>query len=82
MKTDKPKVSKDTSRAFWLMVVAQVFGIILCANILFGAITLLVIDSWSNWAFWQVIIGGVGLMLFITFLYDGMRKYWRMKKNE
>jgi magnesium-transporting ATPase (P-type) len=74
--------SKDTKRAFWAMMIALVFGVILCANILFGAITLIVVEGYSNFSFWNIIVGAMGLMLCLTFIYDGFRRMRGLKKDE
>ena len=81
-KNEKKKVSKDTANSFWFMAVALVLGAVFSANILFAAITLVALEGYSNYAFWQTVIGACGLILTLTFLFDGTRRYVRLKKNE
>lgn len=79
---EQKKVSKDTKRAFWVMTVALISCAIFSANILFASITLVALEGYSNYAFWQTVVGGCGLFLSLGFLYDGIKRYVRMTKDE
>jgi hypothetical protein len=82
MQKDKSETpSKDTKLSFWAMIVMLVLGSILCANILFGAITLIAVEGYSNYSFWNIVVGAMGLMLCLTFIYDGFRKMRGLEKN-
>lgn len=71
---------------FWLMVVLYIFGIAVCANIMYGTILLIAVQGYTNWYFWNVVMSSVGLCLFIGFLFYAVRDKLiarkREKKNE
>jgi len=66
---------------FWLMVVMYLFGIGVCANIMYGTILLVAVQGYTNWYFWNLVMSGVGLCLFIGFLFYTIKERIEAKKN-
>jgi len=66
---------------FWLMVVLYIFGIAVCANIMYGTILLVAVQGYTNWYFWNLVMSGVGLCLFIGFLFYAIKERVEVKKN-
>lgn len=71
---------KDTKRLFWVMMIALIGWVIFSANILFASITLIALEGYTNYAFWQTVVGGCGLFLSLGFIYDGIRRYEKVCK--
>jgi len=80
----EPKTKKRVKENLMMTMkcLTLMLGVVLSANILFGAITLTALKGYNNWYFWSTVVGASGLIMFICFLFIELRDWFKKGQEE